>query len=292
MNMDIEVSIDRITIIAFDTGSFSEGLRDNIYIRERDFSRNFGFRYTYSGQNGECIEIGDKGKVRLDFNPNNANMNEIGRIMRCLKYPHLTRLDIAVDYFGENLSRVEWDSEKRRKRNYWIDADGTLETLYIGAPSSDKRFRIYNKELERKENSHGEWEQDWEMHLDKHPLAKHGHWRVEVQKRFKERDNILDPKEYFLPDLFDIVPLDRIDLSHLEGMDRVVVQGLISDPSLAKGLNKNTRAKYNKMIKEAKKQSPIALAVTPQQAYEKEKSRLADELTDLFAQSDRTMQQI
>lgn len=281
--MELEVSIDRLTIVAYDSGSFSTLLENSLYIKGKGFSSNYGFRHAYSGLNGEHIEVGDKGKVRVDFNPNKADMEQIGLIMGKLKYPHLTRMDIAVDYFGKDLSHIEWTSRGKRKRNMWVDQKGVLETLYIGAPSSDKRFRIYNKRLERLEA--GE---------EADPRGKEGHWRIEVQKRYKERDNILDPIEYLLPDLFDITPTtDRIDLSHIEKVtDRVMITGLLADPSLLNELSKNSKTKYLGMIKEAEARKTVALAITPQQAYEKEKSRLATELIDLFAKSDRTLQDI
>ena len=278
--MEVEVSIDRLTIVAYDSGSFSTLLENSLYIKYKGFSSNYGFRHSYSGLNGEHIEVGDKGKVRIDFNPNKADMEQIGLIMGKLKYPYLTRMDIAVDYFGKDLSQIEWTSKGKRKRNAWIDQKGVLETLYIGAPSSDKRFRIYNKRLERLEA--GE-------EID--PRGKEGHWRVEVQKRYKERDNILDPIEYLLPELFDISPISKnIDLSHIEKVtDKVMITGLLADPSLINELSKNSKTKYLKMIEEAKERNTVPLGITPQQAYEKEKSRLAKELIDLFAKSDRTL---
>lgn len=281
--MELDVSIDRLTIVAYDSGTFSTLLENSLYIKTKGFSSNYGFRYAYSGLNGEHIEVGEKGKVRVDFNPNKADMEQLGLIMQKLKYPHLTRLDIAVDYFGKDLSHIEWTSRGKRKRNTWTDQNGVLETLYIGAPSSDKRFRIYNKRLERLEA--GE---------EADPRGKEGHWRIEVQKRYKERDNILDPVEYLLPDLFDIMPTSkRIDLSHIEKFsERMIVSGLLERPDEISKADKKTKAKYNKLIAEAKAKNTVAIAVTPQQAYEKEKSRLATELIDLFAKSYRTLQDI
>lgn len=271
--IETEVSIDRLTIIAYDTGMMESYLRNSGYIVRQDFSRNHGFRHAYHCQNGELIEIGDKQKVRIDFNPNTANMKEIEDILSRLKYPHLTRLDIAVDYFGIDLSHIEWTSSKRRKRNEWYSAKGALETLYIGAPSSDKRYRIYNKLLERLEK--GE---------ERDIRAMDGHWRIEVQKRFKESDNILDPTEYLLHDLFDIRPVSKhVDLSHIEKtMERLVVSTLIEKPHELMNLSKNARPKYKKMIKEAQERAGKVLDIEPHEVYEKEKSRLAEELNDLF----------
>lgn len=278
--IDTEISIDRITLIAYDVGTIEEYLKHSGYIIRQNFSQNYGFRHSYHCQKGELIEMGDRGRVRLDFNPNKANMEQIEDILSRLKYPHLTRLDIAVDYFGIDLSKVEWISKKRRKRNIWKDENGILETLYIGAPSSEKRFRIYNKALERLEK--GE---------ERDPRAVNGHWRVEVQKRYKESDNILDPKEYFLPDLFDIRPYSsNLDLSFIKDVkERIMITGILADNSLLNELHRNTRPKYKKLIQEARERAGKVLEIEPHEIYEKEKSLLADQLTDLLSKCYRPL---
>lgn len=282
--IETEVSIDRLTIIAYDTGMMKSYLKNSGYITGENFSRNYGFRHAYHCQNGELIELGDKQKVRIDFNPNTANMEQIEDILSRLKYPHLTRLDIAVDYYDKDFSNVEWTSIKLRKRNYWTDGYGALETLYIGAPKSDKRFRIYDKLKERADKTEqGEWGEGWNEYEElkkKHDI----HWRVEVQKRFKESDNILDPTEYLLHDLFDIRPVAKnVDLNHIEKFsERMIVAGLLERPEELKKADKKTRAKYKKLIQEAQERAGKVLDIEPHEVYEKEKSRLAGELNDLF----------
>lgn len=279
--IETEISIDRLTVIGYDTGSLETYLKNSGYLISLGFSSNYGFRYSYKGLQGELIETGDKGKVRIDFNPNKANMEQIADIFSRIKYPHLTRLDIAVDYFGKDLSEVEWISKKRRKRNIWESPNGALETLYIGAPSSDKRFRIYNKALERLEK--GE---------ERDPRAKDGHWRVEVQKRFKESDNLLDGKEYFLNDLFDIRAYSKVlDLSHIEKFsERMIVAGLLERPEELKNCHRNTRPKYTKLIQQAREKAGRVLEIEPYEVYDKEKSHLADQLNDLLCKTYRPLQ--
>ncbi|PEF38840.1 hypothetical protein CON72_11545 [Bacillus wiedmannii] len=201
-------------------------------------------------------------------------MREVENIVSRLKYPYLTRLDVAVDYFGIDLSEVEWTSTKRRKRNLWLNQEGQQETLYIGAPSSEKRYRIYNKRLERLEK---EEEPD--------PRAINGHWRVEVQQRFKESNNILDPVDYFAGDLFDIRPFRKVvDLSHIESAkERIMIRGLLAEPSELLNLNDKTRVKYKKAIQEARERSGVGINPEPIEVYTKEKDLLADQLTSLFS---------
>jgi hypothetical protein len=281
--METDISIDRLTLVGYDAGMIEGYLKYSEYISFIGFSRNYGFRHSYQGLKGELLEIGEKGKIRLDFNPNNANMQQVKDIVSRLKYIYLTRLDVAVDYFGIDLSEVEWTSPKRRKQNLWLNQEGQQETLYIGAPSSERRYRIYNKKLER---------------LEKKEEADHravnGHWRVEVQQRFKESNNILDPVDYFTGDLFDIRPYRKVvDLDHIDKpMERIIIAGLIARPSELMNLSKNARGKYKKMIQEARERSGVVISPEPIEVYTKEKSLLAGQLTDLFAHCAKPLAQV
>ncbi|MCB5236868.1 replication initiation factor domain-containing protein [Niallia circulans] len=273
---DTIISIDRISLIAYDNGRFNHYLKNSSYV-DIDFQtkKTYGFRQAYKGLYGEFIEVDGKGKVRLDFNPNKVNMNEIGHILSHLKYPHLTRLDIAVDYFNIDFQNIEWSSMRARKRNYWADEYETLETLYIGSPSSDKRFRIYNKALEMEEK--------------KKESANFGHWwRIEVQHRFKANDNY-SPPEYLLPNLFDIRPYRKnLDISFIDKFsERTTVGYLLEHPEELKKADKKTRAKYKKLLEEAKERAGAVLENPPHEVYEKEKSLLADQLKDLFSKCAR-----
>ncbi|SDZ45584.1 replication initiation factor domain-containing protein [Bacillus sp. 166amftsu] len=281
--METDISIDRLTLVGYDTGMIESYLKYSEYISFIGFSRNYGFRHSYQGLKGELLEIGEKGKIRLDFNPNNANMREVENIVSRLKYPYLTRLDVAVDYFGIDLSEVEWTSPKRRKQNLWLNQEGQPETLYIGAPSSERRYRIYNKKLERLEKKE-----------ESDSRAVNGHWRVEVQQRFKESNNILDTVDYFAADLFDIRPYRKVvNLDHIDKpMERIIIAGLIERPSELKNLSKNARGKYKKMIQEAKERSGVAISPEPIEVYTKEKDLLADQLTSLFSHCAKTVAQV
>lgn len=271
----VDISIDNLTIIAFDTGSLSSYMATLPYIENMTTSSSFMFRKAFYCVDGTYIETGgEHNKVRIEFNPNKANIDEIKGLLKHLKYPYLTRMDIAVDYFNyDGFAEIDWLSDKRRKRNFWQDMNGSLETLYIGSQASHKQHRIYNKIKERKDNGG-----------NRDHRADTSHWRVEVQKRYKESDNIIDVEEYFQDDLFDIKPLRKeIDLSYIaDAKERIMVRGLLACPEDLQALNKNTKAKYSKLIKEAKEQSGEALDVTPDKIYKQKKSRLIGELIELF----------
>lgn len=279
-----KISLDRLTIIAHDAGMFTNYLEDSVYVDHIGRSKNYGFNNAFKGLRGELIEVGDQGKIRIDFNPNNANMQEVGKMLYWLKYPYLTRMDIAIDYFNIDLSGFEWVDENFRKRNYWEDGHRRLETLYIGAPSSDKRFRIYDKLRERAANAHGEWNREWSFPEGEKEQYSH-HWRVEVQKRFKQSDNLLYPSEYLLDDMFDITPRFKndLDLSFIENvLERNNVAMFLKYPESLSELAKNTKTKYKKLVAEAREKMGNPLKMAPNEVYKKEKSLLAGQLTDLF----------
>lgn len=71
---------------------------------------------------------------------------------------HITRLDFCFDIL---MTKSAWRSflaqcfahqletlDSRRRKRYVVHADGDSSTVYIGARSSDRYFRIYNKSLE------------------------------------------------------------------------------------------------------------------------------------------------
>lgn len=274
---DTKISIDRITLIAYDDGHFTHYLNNSGYVnKESSVNWKAGFRHAFKGLQNEFIEVDGKGKVRLDFNPNTANMEEIGHILSYLKYPHLTRLDIAIDYFGIDFQNIDWSSMRTRKRITYTDEFGTLETLYIGSQYSAKRFRIYNKALEMKEK--------------KKESTIEGHWwRVEVQQRFTANDNY-SPSEYLLPNLFTIHPYSKtgVDLSFIKkDGEKAKVIGYMACPELLASADKGTKKKYEKLIQEARERAGAVLEDPPHEVYEKEKSLLADQLKDLLSKCAR-----
>ncbi|MED3897411.1 hypothetical protein P4797_20785 [Priestia aryabhattai] len=273
MEMARKTSIDRLTIMGSNIGILKGYINLNSYLYYEGFSKNYGFRYAYKGLNGELLEVGNKEKIRIDFNPNKANMDEIKKILSCIKHPYLTRLDIAIDYFGIDLSGFQWTSEKLRKRNIWTDFNGVLETLYIGAPSSEKRYRIYNKLQEQ--IAKGE-----KLSLK----LNEKHWRVEVQKRFTERENLKDG-EYLLEDLFDIKPYSKdLNLDHIENpRERIMLRGILSNKNELSCLNAKTKTKYRKLMRESIDRSGKSLKIVPPiDIYQEEREALKEDLISII----------
>lgn len=278
-----KISIDRTTMILKDNGYFTDYLQKNEYVDlDKYAKKSYGFTHAFRGQQGEFIEVDNDNSVRIDFNPNKANREQIDLMLSHLKYPHATRNDIAIDYYLDDFQNIKWSSMRPRKRNYWEDSYGNVETLYIGSPSSDKRFRIYNKSVQQKDRS--KWGDSWE---DSEADTIHpNHWRVEVQQRYRG-DQGYKGIDYLPDDLFDIRPYtNNIDLSFIDSPnDRIMVTGLLAIPEQLSELSKNTKTKYKKLLDEARSRSELILFNPPHEVYKANKNHLALQLDDLFSKS-------
>lgn len=278
--METQVSIDNLSLVAKGEFEFRRLLELSPDILYAGVSRNYQYQHAYKTLDGTFIEHGKENAVRIEFNPNKADKKIIDSVLRTIHSPRLTRMDIAVDYFGQDLGACEWESKKPRESKSYFSKDGVLETRYIGASTSQRQYRIYNKLKER---------QDKNEKPD--PRALNGHWRVELQQRYKASDdiNIREWSDYFYDDFFKDIyaKYHGVDLSFIDStMDRIVVQGLLTNPTEIDGLAKGTKAKYRKLIREAKERGGIE-DIEPYEVYEKEKAQLVSRLEE---QMGKTMQ--
>lgn len=112
--------------------------------------------------------------TRIEFNPNYISIDEVIKqisfLTSCNKF-RLSRLDVAFDIVDEYDLHDFVIDLPRVKRQTISSSASKLETLYLGAPKSNKRVRIYDKRLERLSHGYLEFQlpSRW--------------WRVEVQLR-------------------------------------------------------------------------------------------------------------
>ncbi|MFC9916807.1 replication initiation factor domain-containing protein, partial [Streptomyces sp. NPDC127197] len=193
----------------------------------------------YHMVDGSLFQYTDSDKLqalRYDFNPNNirpSKENEHRRavveILRTMKYPKLSRVDIAFDFKGVDLSDYNFIDEGVRKKNMWFDGTNKLETLYIGAPNAHLRIRVYDKAKERA--TEGEQvEGDW--------------WRVEAQIRGEWINHLL----------LGISPFSGLQIkqANWESLENVREQAMckffLDFPEKMAEVDKNTRSKYKKIL--------------------------------------------
>lgn len=226
-------SVDKLTMVAYEGFGFVEFMNSwsNEYISKR-ITCAFPYRYLWQCADGTIIQWGNETKkvrpIRIEFNPNKCDKDSLFEVLKRLKYPELTRTDLAFD-FEEELSEYLIIDGLSRKSNIWRSGSGKLETFYIGAPSSDLRIRIYNKALEQNMKD-AVW------------------WRIEAQLR----KGVLD-KTYnrfgIIPNPFDGLTIQKEVMNEIKDIKkRAMAYYLMHEPNALGELSHPTRYKYKKLL--------------------------------------------
>lgn len=256
------MSLDKLSLVGGGRPTLDVFLRRNDYVMTSWVNRVGIYRYTYQFVDGGILQIADPNSernlgippIRVEFNPGTCMRDEVVKVLRYVKKPKLTRVDIAIDYFDVDLGELVWlDLTGRRKRAEYRSALGELETLYIGSGSSEMRFRVYDKAKEQKDRSGRIW------------------WRVEVQLR---------------SDCIEGNPFEQVKAvcgwsvrgESLGLIERAVLDYLRRYPHEIVRLSKASRAKYRRLMREAVECS--FFSPQPAEVYEKEKARLNAELLE------------
>lgn len=176
-------------------------------------------------------------KFRLEFNPNKLTdytTNLLKIILSYFKKFHFSRIDLAIDLYDYDFFTYNLVDLNSRKKAFYYDRQGNLETAYFGSMSSSKYIRVYNKALEQKLEKGIDW------------------WRVELQLRDTYITSYLDG----LKDLLDgLLIFKYVSICNLNYKDRAILEYLLRDPSRFCELPKKNRLKYKKMINELKLES-------------------------------------
>ncbi len=173
---------------------------------------------------------------RLEFNPNNLTPISEKLLQILLSYVtnyHFSRIDLAIDLFNYNLYDYNIVDLNSRKKAYYYDRVGKLETCYFGSMSSNKFIRIYNKAVEQKKD-----DMDW--------------WRIELQLRDNYIDVYLDGLKDFLEGvyIFKYVTVEKYDFT-----SKAILEYLLKDMTRMSELSKNGRTKYRKILRSLKIES-------------------------------------
>uniref|UniRef100_UPI0013B06067 replication initiation factor domain-containing protein n=1 Tax=Staphylococcus aureus TaxID=1280 RepID=UPI0013B06067 len=135
----------------------------------------------------------------------------------------------AVD-FEDDLSDYYAMTDKSVKKTIFYGRNGKPETKYFGVRDSDRFIRIYNKKQERKDNA------------DIEVMSEHL-WRVEIELK---RDMV----DYW-NDCFNDLHILQPDWKTIERTsDRAMVFMLLNDEEEWGKLERRTKNKYKKLIKE------------------------------------------
>lgn len=241
MNKEIYFSIDKLCVL----GNFKN--KCNYEILLKYCYQNLRFKPKYINnqfyQNSFLIE--DLGflqfdrvnnSFRFEFNPNHiktlVDKEIVNTILGFFTNFHFSRLDIALDLYNYNLYEYNIVDLSPRKKAYYYDRVGKLETCYFGAMGSDKFIRIYNKAREQKVDL------DW--------------WRVELQLRDKNIDIYLNDSKDFLEDVYFF---KYVSLDNYSALEKATLEYILRDYSRINELSKNNKTKYKNMIRNLKQES-------------------------------------
>ena len=233
----MSMSLDKISLVGhidmnIDFYSyFNELLFSNLLFKEKVKKvtvSNKDFLYSYMIEGLGFLQYGNFGKIRLEFNPNKLGLYQkevLSKILMIVYDIHFTRIDVAIDLFNYDFINYNIVDVVSRKKAYYYDRVGNIETVYLGSLKTNKFIRIYNKAKEQHVNS------DW--------------WRLELQLRDVYIDKYLNSFENFFEGIFifKYKNLDNFNLS-----TRAVLNYLLQDYSRFSELGKNERSKYRKII--------------------------------------------
>lgn len=184
--LPVNVSLDNITLVGNIRckRSFPAFVNDarRTYIEEyKSNPTGYPYVHTWKMMDGTHLSVSAPEsklpEMRMEFNPNKWMEDEAKEILAWMKHARPTRIDTAMDY-DHDLSNYVLVDSRARKRNIILSGAGKLQTVYLGARSSEDMVRIYDKAEEQGEKSQTLW-------------------RVELQRRFRP-----DSREYFPRSLF------------------------------------------------------------------------------------------
>lgn len=212
-------------------------------------------------------------RLRLEFNPNRATSDEIRQmyinIIATMKYPKLTRIDLAFDY-AENLSDVRWIDKKGRPSSQYRNGKCVLETYYAGGSRSKLRIVMYDKKAERASK----------QGIDPEELGERDWWRIELRFKENEIDNLFNDDGYNpFDELTPYIPM-ALGLKGLEWRDRCVVMGLLSEEgeSIFGEMNPKSRARYRKLLAEYTMPTPVDIKLD----FDEQKNDLRAQVVSWF----------
>lgn len=268
----LDISFDKMTVLgdlSSNQKSAFQSLLDheNILLYENGFhdvakGMIFGKVYfEYDRLKGQAY---NSRNFRMEFNPNKLDTDEviwiIDNIVPLLSDVGFTRLDLAfdVDFDLSEYKFIPMGKERNKRKGTFQGATGRIETIYIGARSSDKMVRIYNKKLERK---------DKDLVGDYSDLEHW--WRLEFELK---RESVND---------FDVV-LETLKIinpnyNSLSFKDASALFYLLENPNGFSVVAKKTREKYMKLLKEMNDEDITHLF---KEALDNKKSDLHKQIAD------------
>lgn len=277
-------SIDKLSFVADpkDSGAVDQlekYLQEKIMATRQLTKSHDPYRYMYIlPMKLGTVSIADKNakvgkRLRLEFNPNRATSDEIRQmyinIIATMKYPQVTRVDLAFDY-AENLSDIRWIDKKGRPSSQYRNGKCVLETYYAGGSRSKMRLVMYDKKAERASK----------QGIDPEELGERDWWRVELRFKENEIDKLFNDDSYNpFDELTPYIPM-ALGLKSLKWKDRCVVMALMNEEgeSIFGEMDAKSRAKYKKLLLEYTMPTPVDV----REDFEQQKNDLLAQVVSWF----------
>lgn len=268
--MDFKISVDNLTIVGVPIEKALAIIQNPYYLHDVTggwITPTARYHYNFKALDTIFLQMTHAGatnpSIRIEFNPNkitdDRRFKTVRRLLSTIKEPNLSRIDVALDVYGEDLSDYKVIDFKTRKRGTYQSRSGKIETLYIGSRGSDEQIRIYDKALEQGIKKEAE-------------EAGNNWWRIEAQMRGKKA------KEYEKHNPFDGISIQKTP-ENLNGYDvqtKAMIEYLNSHTEAWGELNRNTRRKYKNLIGAL----GIQLDVDIHQVYETKKRDLIEQVNE------------
>lgn len=305
--MESKLTIDKMSITAKMDSSLSSKVNDFLSsgtIESEYFytPNNFMYQHNFKLFDGSFFQYGKSPKnednVRFEFNPNKYDWNLNHKLLSRVKYPTVTRLDFAVDFFGVDFadkSQYKIESLTARKEIEYRSRSQRMETRYIGSPKSDNFIRLYDKSRELKKNFDEDVEHEFDIDVEEQI------WRVEaVVKDFTVKNkremvtiddktkqvvikkmNVEEDALFVNPFKVVIWKKGRSDFSELKIQERAMIYYLKDHPEEWDNLSPKSRKKYESYV--YANEWDYLDELQPAVIFEQEKNRLKEEVWSILS---------
>ena len=224
-----KVSIDNVTIVGdlVPKSSFEYILANSVLWNER-YRAKYPYEWNWNGVDGSFLQYTRESNfsdIRIEFNPNKCEKDEVITILTQLRNSSLTRLDIAFD-FEVDLREYRIIDTMPRKEQIFKGIDKKIETYYFGSKTSNLFIRMYDKAKEQRVEQECTW------------------WRIEAVLRHDILDYVL--KGIVNP--FEGLKIFKPNYANLNLTDEAVIRAMLEVEGFTGRMNKMQKSRYRKKI--------------------------------------------
>ena len=186
-----------------------------------------------------------KGKIRIDFNPNQGLQSKGGqwllKLIASIQEKHFSRCDIAFDLLNEPTAKDYQVWRFGTSKQVIMNRKGQMETTYYGSMRSGQQIRQYNKKIEQ-EARHGK------------TINVENWWRVELQLRGNKVQDYPKLVQKML-DQFFIPKYKNVKNPSQQAM----IYEMMNEPTIYGNASKATQQRWRKLLKETPTENQLSV---------------------------------